>query len=500
MNLLWRRALQRALLMLMILSIITPASAQNPNITGRPLAAPTKGTEWVDFRQDGQPVTAPVATVISGVNAAAGVTPSRSYLRHVANNVFQNTAISTTLRQVMIKTSHVARGDITAIALLEANFYINNPAFAETGSGSPLTVHASIEYPKNTFTELKWSGNANGTVADGLIGQSDFLTIAIPDGAVFGVRRLITSTTGIMFKGAYFAAQNTFGEGAVGSTTTTPDLVMGGTIDDSTPSPSISHPYGLVGFTKKPVVQAVGDSIAAGAQDSVRTASGDYGFIAQALGAANIPFINTGVASDQAQNYVKSHIGRAAASRYATDIIIQYGVNDFNAGRTAAQLATDISTIASYFYDRRVWLTTITPRATSTDTFATLANQTTHSSNAQRVIYNNMVRNGQIPGVAGYFEVADQVESARDSGLWKVNGAAGYFTADGIHPSTAASLAAATAIQTSRFTVSVAANDNHGGAQVAALRALTSVGGGRSWVAANDVCEVKRPLRLPLCG
>lgn len=38
---------------------------------------------------------------------------------------------------------------------------------------------------------------------------------------------------------------------------------------------------------------------------------------------------------------------------------------------------------------------------------------------------------------AGYLEVADKVESARDSGLWVVNGSANYATADGIHPTAA---------------------------------------------------------------
>ena len=39
--------------------------------------------------------------------------------------------------------------------------------------------------------------------------------------------------------------------------------------------------------------------------------------------------------------------------------------------------------------------------------------------------------------LTGYIEIADAAESARNSGKWKVTGAAGYATADGIHPSAA---------------------------------------------------------------
>lgn len=36
--------------------------------------------------------------------------------------------------------------------------------------------------------------------------------------------------------------------------------------------------------------------------------------------------------------------------------------------------------------------------------------------------------------LVGYFETADAVETARNSGKWKVDGTANKYTSDGVHP------------------------------------------------------------------
>jgi hypothetical protein len=83
----------------------------------------------------------------------------------------------------------------------------------------------------------------------------------------------------------------------------------------------------------------------------------------------------------------------------------------------------------------------VTPVSTSTNGWTTTAGQTTHGNNAQRVAFNNWLRDGAPidgagaplavgatgtragqPGhpLAGYFETADTMETARNSGIWKM--------------------------------------------------------------------------------
>ena len=82
----------------------------------------------------------------------------------------------------------------------------------------------------------------------------------------------------------------------------------------------------------------------------------------------------------------------------------------------------------------QVWQATITPRSTSTDSFATTVNQTPLNA-AVLTEVNDYIRTLPSP-LAGVIEASDAASSARNSGLWKVTGAAQYATSDGLHPST----------------------------------------------------------------
>lgn len=100
---------------------------------------------------------------------------------------------------------------------------------------------------------------------------------------------------------------------------------------------------------------------------------------------------------------------------------------------------------------QRVYAVTIPPRSLSTDSWTTVGNQTDEIPS--RITFNNWLRDGApiVSGVAvaagtggalragsnghplaGYIDVADSIETARDSGKWIVG-----YTDDGIHPTTA---------------------------------------------------------------
>jgi len=213
---------------------------------------------------------------------------------------------------------------------------------------------------------------------------------------------------------------------------------------------------------------AVGDSLTSGQGDSSVYRSS---WFTRAIN-QTAPAMRLSGPSDTAQQYA---LGRRARSlqfaSYATHAVIFIGSNDlFVAGRTTAQTQADlISSIAIPIWKmgKTVYLATIIPRTSSTDSWATLANQTTLSTESGRVAFNTWVRAGApldpttlapvavgTPGAivagsashpaVGYIETANTVESSQDSGKWAVNGTANYLTADGAHATpTAAQLISA---------------------------------------------------------
>jgi hypothetical protein len=110
-----------------------------------------------------------------------------------------------------------------------------------------------------------------------------------------------------------------------------------------------------------------------------------------------------------------------------TDVILSLGINDLfvTAGSvTLAQMQGFATTVIGLLTRRglRVWLATLLPHTTSTDNWATTANQAPynadHAAGGLRSQYNDWLRT--VPaGAFGLIERADAVESARNSGLWK---------------------------------------------------------------------------------
>jgi lysophospholipase L1-like esterase len=159
-----------------------------------------------------------------------------------------------------------------------------------------------------------------------------------------------------------------------------------------------------------------------------------------------------------------------------THAVVMLGINDVNQSNiSASQVADNLALVWRRAATRglKVWGCTITPNSTSTDAWATVGNQTPGTYEAKRLTVNAWIRAGApldptaltyvavgTPGAVvagsathplrGYFETADTVESARDSGKWK----AGY-TSDGLHPNaTPGSTALATGLNVATLVAS----------------------------------------------
>jgi hypothetical protein len=115
----------------------------------------------------------------------------------------------------------------------------------------------------------------------------------------------------------------------------------------------------------------------------------------------------------------------------ATHVIDELGVNGLT-NNTISQRVTMWQQWADG--GLKVYATTLPPRTTSTDAWATVGNQTALSNEYIRVAYNELVRSVPAP-LSGYIEIADTMETARNSGKWLTDGAANGPSSDGVHPS-----------------------------------------------------------------
>lgn len=333
-------------------------------------------------------------------------------------------------KQMMSHTLHECRENVDYIKVAVPNWYCalqTAPANGtEANNGATTTCTISIEYPVGVFTQAKFKGLQSGSVDAGTTGWSDWIEVSIPAGEWFGCWLWTSNPNGILYNNNHVALP---GEGCVYGVTT-PDLTAtGGVLTQATNI--IQSPAAIIGLTSKKSVWISGDSRNAGIKDSADLAIPHAGQAAKCIG-SKLAYINGAVASDRVQLANANYSKRSELAAFCTDVVTNYGINDLKptgGNRSAALVLTDLITFVGLFPGKRVFPCTITPLTTSTDSWATVGNQTVLASEAQRVSLNGSIRSGAVTGSAGFFEVADWVESARDSGFWKAPG----YTNDGIH-------------------------------------------------------------------
>jgi len=363
--------------------------------------------------------------------------PAISYPGPVAARSNLNTVLTAVTTPYMSRKFFVATDDITALQVAFPN-WSNNGGFVETPSGGVLSVAASIEYPVGTFTQLTFGGATTGTAASGDTLWSDLVTLGtmIPNGATAYLRWFASNTvkmpvgtgTVVPYSGA---PQYVAGGDACHSNGT--DQTMGGTVVDDGTGVILWH-AAIVGMTTKPTFAITGDSKAAGVYDT-GDATGGTGELERALAALGYAYINVAIPGDRVTQFINNSSRRMALARLCSHIIVQGSINDISAGRTAAQLLADRQTLRNLAPLRTFFGCTISPKSTSSDSFATVANQTVDVNNGVRQTVNAAV----LAGETGYTTPAIDINSFMESatpGKWKAPG----YTSDGVHELRAANL------------------------------------------------------------
>jgi hypothetical protein len=357
-----------------------------------------------------------------GAPVGGGAASLSPYLGQVATRSAQP---STTLAQtkMMSRVAMYATEALSSYQLMFGAWHTSAGGEGTVSIGSAVTYTASIEYPAGTFTQIKWAGSASVVAAvGGDTGLCDAITAAIPQGAKFFVRVYATTTVaGIPCSNQ--SPWNSGGDAAVIDGTAT-DLTMSGTVTGA--NVQGIFPLCVVQTTTRPTFMFVGDSRTASGGSPGQDAFGNGGQFAYGIG-TSYGYINVAMSAAQATSMIGNLATRRnALSQYVSHVINGLGINDVNAARTLAALQSLFQVMAYQMPGKRHVIATISPSTTSTDSWATLANQTVNANDAVRVGFNTWAKTLPDP----YFACVDiaSVTESGSTGKW-VPG----YTNDGLH-------------------------------------------------------------------
>lgn len=360
------------------------------------------------------------------------------------------------------RKQHYSPIPLSELRLSYGNFYNNNGQEDDSLVGD-VAVDCAIEYPAGVYTPVYFQGKRVVTINPGGVAESDPVSVPIPANTQFFTRSYMQiSSTTLQFPilGPAVQAQ---GEQAISETLANQDKTISGTITGGGygfPPMRIRH---LVARGTL-VLGAVGDSIITGSGDTTDVYRGWFG-----IATAGVVCVQKVSLTSNRASFEASAVGRYRRWQLLENVnvaIDELGINDLSNSRTLAQIQADLLTVWQALNARgiKVWRTTIFPQTTSTDSWATTANQTVRAWETTRVSLNTWIRDGaplasasNLTPVAsgttaalragstghplsGYLETANQVEAnaagalTQNGGRWRVDLA--VPTLDGTHPVT----------------------------------------------------------------
>lgn len=328
--------------------------------------------------------------------------------------------------KIMSRTAHVATTDIFDIRLAWANTYWNENDNLENTPSTSTTYMAGVEWNGN-FLQFTTERLPSKLVAPGVYIETDslFLPTRIPAGSTFFSRQYLQSSGSTCV--GYCKNQNA-AKGDLCNLNASTDQTTGGTITNS--GTNWSPPLAVLGRTNGLSVGVWGDSIGYGPLDESANAPTDFrrGLVCHGFPADTLAFTNMCNSTVQASNYLAACTARKNLWKYYSHIISGLGRNDITlAGRTPAQLITDLATLRGLCHPRTKFIQcTLTPDTSGT--WADDAGQSYRGQEANRLSFNTQVR-AILAGFQGFIETDFALESVAQIGKWLAN-----QTGDGIHP------------------------------------------------------------------
>jgi len=392
-------------------------------------------------------------TANGGPGNGGGGSGAAQTVRNIATRCRHNYQLSTAATAVGSRTYHQNMGDdVASIQVVIGNWMANNNG--ESNGPALSTEYLAVEYPSGVYHLAKWSGADFTTCAAGANVITDPIPVSLRHGDGFWVHRVqifpsdvqipVSANAVIAPSSVEPVASYIWTNAQWTAVTDDPRAFVCGTAftGGATGGAWTIYPLAVLGLSSVPSVVIYGDSRASGRNDAssnvaqqVDFGSWGMGEICRSLGRA-LPYTNCGCESDTIQSFAASHTLRAQLSRYHTHAHFQYGINDLTAGRTEAVIQAALQTAYGYVPSLKVSQSTIPPVTTSTDSWATVANQTVAASNGPRAALNTWILSKPAP-LWAVFDVASVVEDPNNPGKWRgtdsVPAMPAAITSDGTH-------------------------------------------------------------------
>lgn len=407
------------------------------------------------------PGTAGQVAIYNGTSSVGSVAPSPTTAAAVGA-AYQSTytGLAATRGEVAVSTLaagtatytqncsyHIARSAIASGTLqaLWQNFYITSSNI-ETGVGTSAIYSASMIYPADPTkncgavgTEYSATVNGGATATVAALGDAlaSFTNPAIPAGAGFWIKSQQVNTGGVIFSGIGGAHFSTVAECFNSGTGTPPSFIGSGTSCSPSGGFNAYMPVAVIGQITQPSICIVGDSRPSGIKDTVSDATLDTGEESRFIG-PYYGYTKIAVASTTAATALTNFTNRLRILTYCSHVLDEYGVNDAAVVSTPATVATARTNLAALFGKPTIGVT-LPSVTTSTDSWATTANQTVATNTSA---FNALVRSG-ISGEIAYIDIANAVDPLALN-KWPVSkiigatsGTANFATADGTHENSA---------------------------------------------------------------
>lgn len=334
-------------------------------------------------------------------------------------------------------------------------------------STDPVSVTVSVQTSAGIYYPIYYQGKRVFTIEPNGFILTDPLSVNFAKGDFLWV----LNTVGVSASGLKWYKPQVVNDAGGSAAVAGADYTAGG--GTYTQNAVVYSPVAIIGRTMKrvPVIAGIGDSIMFG-----QGANQEEGFL-QPFG-ANYSTIQMGQPGSAINNYTANAHKKAMLLASCTAAICEGGYNNiFQSNNTLPIVQSEM--IACWrslaFRGIRVFQTTITPRTSSTDNWATTANQSIADAAKEgvRTGVNDWLRDGApvnssyvavaigttVAGtlrigqvehpLTGYFDVADKLETARNSGIWKVSPT---LTADGTHPNVTGNVVAVSAFDITAVT------------------------------------------------
>jgi hypothetical protein len=349
------------------------------------------------------------------------------YTGQVTTNVMVPNSIIAASNSAMTRTAHYTRGGISNIQAVYAGWYVNvaNGFLGQEVPTGSYTASFWVEYPVGTYTQI----DNSITVATAVNTAGTNVNISIPANTYFytwtyftgGTFPFFSDTTGGVGTVLYTDESSNINTSGVA---TTP-----GTLTDNFTRRRRTGPVAIVGTRTGISVACIGDSRTAGTGDKA-DGSTNRGNLARAIG-GNFDCINLGVGSDDPSMWIFGGANRRSlAKTYCTNIVDELGINLFNNRLMTGSSSFSYKARMQYIFNGMPYvMTTLEPKTSSTDSFASAVNQTV-------LLPNSATFNTSVRALSNFIELRTPVEDPNNLGKWISNGMANRETIDGLHPNT----------------------------------------------------------------